>query len=501
MSTPNLDLYSSASDWGKAYPMLNPLMQWMNQQVANSLNSPLQPSQPSQQTSGGGSGGGGGSFGGGGASGQWSNQPIQNQPSLQSLMQPKQSADFMVSSILTPEQRNERINRAQQIASQQQVNPSQTQVANQPQGLLAQQIAQQQQVNPQQQNPQQANPQVMPQQANTLQQQLQQMQLNQLEQDRLDKINAQARANTQVLSSFGESPESYQARVQAQQQPNQQLADIARQNLNTGISNLQSPASAASAAQQEMAMQQLKNKGLLDVANTEYGQSELEDLGNGVKLNPKDGSMYQNGVKVGESNPVLAEMYKATAVMNKAPAPLSQYQILEITKQQQKTDAGRNMIDRFSANLDSLNSTMANLPKINNLGDVAAVQTNLLTQPNQTTPEIAAYETQRNSVAMNALKAIENSTGRPSTWSMQQIKDSLPKWSDTEAVKQSKMAIFQNQVATSIGVDFKNQKYQSPYGTSSAMQGQTFNSEQEAISAGLAKGSIITINGRLARID
>ena len=217
--------------------------------------------------------------------------------------------------------------------------------------------------------------------------------------------------------------------------------------------------------------QDLWNKQQAGVASGKLEQAKLqEDLQKNINDNTVAPSLEKYGNFL--INP------KTDAVFNSdgSPATPGDSVLAAAQKAGGAGLSGNQMLTRFSANLDQLNNLMGNLPKIDNLGDYTVQNANLLTQPNRTTPQIASFNTQKTTVAMTALKAIENVTGRPSTWTMQQMEHALPNWDDTTAVKQAKMADYQNLVKTAMGVS-GGQTYNSPYGTSNANQNQVNNTQ------------------------
>ena len=143
--------------------------------------------------------------------------------------------------------------------------------------------------------------------------------------------------------------------------------------------------------------------------------------------------------------------------------------------QDQKTQQGQKSLERYSANLDQLQQLMKKTPNPSNIFEQAGANAPRLFQPNFNTPERAAFEAQKKHVAMTGMKAIEDITGRPATYTMEQLMRTLPDWDDSASVKAAKMQTFQDQVKTSAGINFNDKQYKSPYGKTNP-QGQGGNS-------------------------
>jgi len=111
---------------------------------------------------------------------------------------------------------------------------------------------------------------------------------------------------------------------------------------------------------------------------------------------------------------------------------------------------------------------MRKLPQPKNFLEQIGEHVKLANNTNFTTPQIAQFEAQKKHIAMTGMKAIEDITGRPATWTMQQLLDTLPKWDDSSEIKEAKLQTFQDMVQTSAGVNFGGQSYTSPYGSSNA---------------------------------
>ena len=167
--------------------------------------------------------------------------------------------------------------------------------------------------NQQKQAQQQANPQQQQQwQQNQLQKYLQQQQLELLAEQKRQYEGAQSQANTQVLSSFGENPIEYAARVKEAQNPDaaKQAQQQYQQTLTGLMTGVTAQQAGGAAAQQELALQALKNQGANQVASTQFGQSDLEHIGK-YYINPKTDAVFnEDGTPASLADSVMAQQAK-----------------------------------------------------------------------------------------------------------------------------------------------------------------------------------------------
>ena len=157
----------------------------------------------------------------------------------------------------------------------------------------------------QQQNPQQS-------QQSQLQQYLQQQQLELLAEQKRQYEDAQSQANTQVLSSFGENPIEYAARVKEAQNPDaaKQAQQQYQQTLTGLMTGVTAQQAGGASAQQELALQALKNQGANQVASTQFGQSDLEHIGK-YYINPKTDAVFnEDGTPASLADSVMAQQAK-----------------------------------------------------------------------------------------------------------------------------------------------------------------------------------------------
>ena len=172
----------------------------------------------------------------------------------------------------------------QDIQSSYQVNPQQQQheqtivnaIKNGTYGQLQQQMSQQQQ------QPQSRQPQ-LPMQTNPYLQEQNEM-LAELKSRMDDPTGGQ-------LMAFGEDPNAYAQRVQQSKDAYMKNATPYMNLLDKMADTHNAQQAGGAAAQQELALQALKNQGANQVASTQSGQSDLEDIGGGFKLAP-NGSVY-----------------------------------------------------------------------------------------------------------------------------------------------------------------------------------------------------------------
>lgn len=153
-----------------------------------------------------------------------------------------------------------------------------------------------------------------------------------------------------------------------------------------------------------------------------------------------------------EAMPVIAGMNAGT---NAGRLGLAQSEFSY--KQQQdahKNDKGIQSLARYSANLNELEKLSNQIQHPNNLIEQAGMNASLLSKPHRTTPQIAAFEAQKKHVAMTGMKAIEDVTGRPSVFTMEQLLKTLPNWDDTPEVIKQKMATFKDQVNTASDINY-----------------------------------------------
>ena len=229
MSINNLDLYSSAEDWAKAYPQYAGLLSaFMNN--GDGAKSSQQSQQPGALQS---------SLN---QSQQTSSQSPQPPGALQSSLNQSQQSS---SQSPQPQQKyqikdstGQPINAMIDTSYLDPNDPQYHQIMAHNTAIANQQKQAQQQAQPQQQQGQQSQ----------LQQYLQQQQLELLANQKRQMEDAQSRANTQVLSSFGESDADYAARVKAQQNPEE--AQKAGQQYQQTLTGLMTGANAQQTAQQ-----------------------------------------------------------------------------------------------------------------------------------------------------------------------------------------------------------------------------------------------------------
>jgi hypothetical protein len=242
-----------------------------------------------------------------------------------------------------------------------------------------------------------------------------------------------------------------------------------------------------------------KNEGkyVYNTKRLEYAKN-LSDIKAGTDKGAFEKSKYIDELKQqGIINQQKAEELKGKIqeAEIKAKGEVDAWGAKASSKTDTKTQQGQQSLERYSANLDQLNELMGSLPEINNIGDQAFAHANLLTKPNQTTPEISAFEAQKTHVMLTAMKAIEDTTGRPSKFMQAEMKAVLPKWDDPPAVKQAKMEQFQNQVKTSMDVNYQGNDYQSPYGTSNAQQTNAQQGQLNEGQTGMWKGKKVVVRG------
>jgi hypothetical protein len=191
---------------------------------------------------------------------------------------------------------------------------------------------------------------------------------------------------------------------------------------------------------------------------------------------------------------------KGNVVAAKTPDELRKEKALadkaekDLNKISEKMEQGKSSLARYSANLDRLNELMLKTPQVENIADQAVERAKLLKNPNRTSPSIAAFDAQKKHVALTGMKAIEDTTGRPSVFSMQQLLGTLPNWDDTPAVKKAKMNEFQNMVQTSADITYGGIPYKSPYGKSNPQNQTKTTAESKKISQGTI-GTIKKYNG------
>jgi len=144
--------------------------------------------------------------------------------------------------------------------------------------------------------------------------------------------------------------------------------------------------------------------------------------------------------------------------IDKTLLPLQQQNLIsQIEERNKKITKPQQSLQRFQNNLNQLEKTMNSFASPRSIVGQAKMNASLLLKPNHTTPQIAQFETQKKHVAMTGMKALEDSTGRPSVFTMEQLLNTLPKYDDTAAVKKAKIKQFQEQINVAAGSSTQSQ--------------------------------------------
>lgn len=257
------------NQWGNSTPQSSGVLQSLLDQYNNGQGTQLNPSQSSQSTVQ-----------------QTSTQTSQPQQKYQIKDSTGQPIAAMIdTSNLDPnDPQYHQIMAHNTAIANQQKQAQQAQTQQQAPSSL-QQVMQGQQQPQQQQNPQ----------MDYIKKQLQDYALGQFQQ-----------AQAQPLMAFGQTPQSYNAQVADQQKQ----AQAAAGTLSGMVTASDVGKAGGATAQQELALQALKNQGANQVASTQFGQSDLEHIGK-YYINPKTDAVFnEDGTPASLADSVMAQQAK-----------------------------------------------------------------------------------------------------------------------------------------------------------------------------------------------